>query len=120
MKVNLKTKCGTQTISRENGLVIANILIDAIEKEDKVVIDFSNILVASVSFFDEAFGKLAFKYPKEVLARKLVFENIKDFDKALLNDILISRYHQKESRTVKQGPKDIAVKANSIKQRKDC
>lgn len=96
MIVNLKTKCGTQTVSRDDGLVIANILIDAIEKEDKIVIDFDNILIASVSFFDEAFGKLAFKYSKEVLAKKLIFENIEDFDKALLNDILISRYHQKE------------------------
>lgn len=104
MKINLKAVRGKQTVSREDGLVIANRLIKAMEKEDNIVIDFDNILIASVSFFDEAFGKLAFKYPKDVLVKKLAFENIEPFDRALLNDILISRYHQKEAES-KQGRK---------------
>lgn len=96
MKINLKEEYGKQTITREDGLVIANRLEKAMGKKNKITIDFNNILIASVSFFDEAFGKLAFKYPKEVLIRKLGFENMEPFDRALLNDILISRYHQKE------------------------
>jgi hypothetical protein len=39
---------------------------------------------------------LAFEYPKDALIRKLSFENINEFDRALLNDIFISRFHQKE------------------------
>jgi hypothetical protein len=96
MKINLKKEYGKQTITREDGLVVANRLMEAMEKKNKVTVDFNNILIASVSFFDEAFGKLAFKYPKEVLVKKLGFENMEPFDRALLNDILISRYHQKE------------------------
>ncbi len=96
MRINLKLERGTQTVSREDGQAIAKKLLKAMEKEDKVVIDFDNILIASVSFFDEAIGKLAFKYSREVLAKKLSFENIEAYDRALLNDILISRYHQKD------------------------
>lgn len=96
MRINVNKEYGKQTVSREDGRIVAERLICALDKEDRIEIDFSNILIASVSFFDEAFGKLAFEYPKEVLATKLVFENIEPFDKALLNDILISRYHQKE------------------------
>ena len=96
MKIDLKAEYGKQTISRDDGKIVANRLVDAMGKEEEIVIDFSNILIASVSFFDEAFGKLAFKYSKETLAKKLTFKNIEDFDKALLNDILVSRYHQKE------------------------
>lgn len=96
MKVDLKTLCGKQTVSREDGLVVAKTLLQAMKKGDIITIDFNNILIASVSFLDEALGKLAFKYPREVLAKKLDFKNMESFDRALLNDILISRYHQKD------------------------
>lgn len=94
MRIDLKKEYGKQTVTRDDGKVVADRLNKAMKKEDKIVIDFSNILIASVSFFDEAFGKLAFKYSKETLGKKLVLENMEDFDRALLNDILISRYHQ--------------------------
>jgi hypothetical protein len=105
MRIDLKAEYGKQTISRDDGKIVANRLVDAMGKEEEIVIDFSNILIASVSFFDEAFGKLAFKYSKEILAKKLTFKNIEDFDKALLNDILISRYHQKELETKQKAKK---------------
>ena len=105
MRINLKNEYGKQTVSREDGKIFADRLIKEMETADKIEIDFSNILIASVSFFDEAFGKLAFKYPRETLAKKLAFENIEDFDRALLNDILISRYHEKDLTTSKTSKK---------------
>lgn len=71
-------------------------ITEAWSKQDEITVDFSNILIASVSFLDEAFGKLTFTYPKEVLTKKLAFENLEAYDRALLNDILLSRYHQKD------------------------
>lgn len=96
MKINLKSKCGRQTITRENGQVIADMITSAWSNENVITIDFSNILIASVSFMDEAFGKLAFKYSKEDLQKKLRFINVNEYDRALLNDILIARYRQKQ------------------------
>ncbi len=96
MKINLKEKCVKKTITREDGELIYKIISDAWNSESKIVIDFSNILIASVSFLDEAFGKLAFDHMLEDLKKRLSFENMEDYDRALLNDILISRYHQKE------------------------
>jgi hypothetical protein len=96
MIVNLKEICGKQTITREEGKKINELIVQSWNKEDKIVIEFSNILIASVSFLDEAFGKLAFDYEKEVLVQKLSFNNIEEYDRVLLNDILLSRYHQKQ------------------------
>ncbi len=96
MRIDLKDKCEKRTITRKDGEIINNLISNNWDKEDHISIDFSNILIASVSFFDEAFGKLAFDYPKETLQKKLSFENIEQYDRALLNDILISRYHQRE------------------------
>lgn len=95
-KIDLKKTCKKRTVTRKEGEQIKKRISDLWDKQDKIVIDFNNISIASVSFFDEAFGKLAFKYPKEKLQKKLSFDNIEEYDRALLNDILISRYHQKE------------------------
>jgi hypothetical protein len=96
MRINLKDACGKRTITRDDGQIVHDMVANAWNEYDKIIIDFSNILIASVSFFDEAFGKLAFDYSKEILKEKLSFENMEEYDRALLNDILISRYHQKE------------------------
>jgi len=96
MEIILKDMCAKQTITRNDGEVIFRMIKDAWDREDKINIDFGNILIASVSFLDEAFGKLAFDYSKEFLTQKLSFNNMEEYDRALLNDILISRYRQKE------------------------
>jgi hypothetical protein len=96
MKIDLKKICKKKTITRKDGEKIKSIILEAWDKEKMIRIDFNNILIASVSFIDEAFGKLAFDYPKEALRKKLSFENIEKYDKALLNDILLSRYKQSD------------------------
>jgi len=96
MEIILKDMCAKQTITRNDAGVISRMIKGAWDREDKINIDFGNILIASVSFLDEAFGKLAFDYSKELLTQKLSFNNMEEYDRALLNDILISRYHQKE------------------------
>ena len=96
MKINLKEKCAKKTITRQDGELVYNIISEAWNNENKIVVDFSNILIASVSFLDEAFGKLAFDHSLDNLKNRLSFENMEHYDRALLNDILISRYHQKE------------------------
>lgn len=96
MNINLKEKCVKRTITRKDGELIYKLISEAWNREKKIIIDFSYILIASVSFLDEAFGKLAFDHSLEELKQRLAFENMEDYDRALLNDILISRYHQKE------------------------
>ncbi len=96
MELSVQDTCGKNTVTRKDGEQVKKLVLNALKKESKIIIDFSNILVASVSFFDEAFGKLAFEHTKEKLQEKLSFKNIEEYDRALLNDILISRFHQKE------------------------
>lgn len=96
MDIVLKDTYTKRTMTREDGEQINKMINELWDKEETITIDFSNILIASVSFLDEAFGKLAFEYPKEILTTKLMFKNLEEYDRALLNDILLSRYHQKE------------------------
>ena len=97
MIIDLKEFCCKRSVTGEDGLKIQKVIIDSWDDEEKITIDFNNILIASVSFFDEAFGKLALKYPVNRLKEKLAFENIDNYDRALLNAALNSRYGQKQS-----------------------
>lgn len=96
MKIDITKVCGKRTVTRDDGEKINKLLIENWEEEQVFDIDFDNILVASVSFMDEAFGKLGLQFSKQELQKKLKFKNILDYDRALLNDILYSRFRQKE------------------------
>jgi ABC-type phosphate transport system auxiliary subunit len=96
MKININDICDKKTVTRDDGEKINDVLRANWNKVDGFQVDFDDLLVASVSFLDEAFGRLALEHTKEDLQEKLRFENIQDYDKALLNDILLSRFRQKE------------------------
>ncbi len=101
MKINVLEVCGKKTVTRDDGRVINQMLAKSWDDTDQFEIDFGNLLIASVSFIDEAFGKLALCHTGETLKRKLVFHNMVPYDRKLLNDIIISRLRQQtlESRT---------------------
>jgi hypothetical protein len=95
-KIDIKQFCGKNIVTRDDGKIVRDLIEDHWNKVNKIEIDFGNVLVASVSFFDEIFGKLATKYSRSELTDKIIMENIQDYDRALLNDILRSRFRQKE------------------------
>ncbi len=94
MRLDIRQICGKNTVTRDDGKVIFKLLIENWEENPKIEIDLDNLLVASVSFIDEAFGKLALQFCKEDMQNKLVFENMVTYDRKLLNDILMSRFRQ--------------------------
>jgi len=94
MKIDIQEVCGKKTVTREDGQVINRLLTQNWDDTDRFFLDFGNLLVASVSFIDEAFGKLALCHTSDDLKRKLVFQNMVPYDRKLLNDILISRLRQ--------------------------
>lgn len=94
MKIDIVEICGKKTVTRDDGRVINKILIDNWNGTDQFQIDFRNLMIASVSFIDEAFGRLALCHTSAELKRKLVFENMVSYDRKLLNDVVVSRLRQ--------------------------
>jgi hypothetical protein len=99
MKIDIQEVCGKKTVTRDEGQVINKILTEQWDKADQFQLDFGNLLIASVSFIDEAFGKLALCHTSEDLQQKLVFKNMVPYDRKLLNDIIISRLRQQNIET---------------------
>jgi len=97
--INIIETCGKNIVTRDDGKVVHDLIIDQWNKVDTIRIDFGNVLVASVSFFDEIFGQLALEYSRGELTKKIDVDNIQEFDRALLNDIIRSRLRQREYKT---------------------
>lgn len=96
IEINIKKIAGKNTATRDDGEKIYNLIKEKWSKEDKIVVNFSSLVIASVSFIDEAFGQLALDYSKEELQKKLDFKEINQHDRALLNNVILSRVKQKD------------------------
>ena len=94
--INIEQICQANKVTREHGKVIHDIIMQNWDSFDRIVVDFDNILIASVSFFDEAFGALSVRYSTDEIARKLKLMNIREFDRNLANSIYTSRLRQKK------------------------
>ncbi len=92
--VNIKRICGKNVVTRDDGRKIYDAITKHWKKAKNIIIDFSNLSIASVSFLDEAIGHLVFKYSIEDIVKKLSLNRIRKFDRALLNDIMASRIRQ--------------------------
>lgn len=93
-KLKIKDICGSNTVTRSDGRKIHRFLLGHWTKAQTIEIDFGNLVIASVSFLDEAIGQLALRYKRKELVSKLKLRRISSRDKRLLNDIFISRYRQ--------------------------
>lgn len=86
-------------MSRQDGANFRARIQKEWEKYEKLIFDFNDTLIASVSFMDEAFAKLASYYSKEELQKKLKFVNMREFDRAMLNNLVMKRLKEQTNGT---------------------
>ena len=111
--LDIKKIAGTDTVSREHGRKIRKMIEPLLKTKYHIRIDFSNLSIASPSFIDEAFAKLLLKHSLDDVRDKLSFVNMTEFDRALLNDLVVARL--RERNLLEKTPKgrfQLAVKRN--------
>lgn len=98
MEINVPSICGEDLISRESGKKIRSLLLDH-WSESKIILDFEDKLIGSVSFFDEALALLLKKGGKSIqeIQDKIGFKNLKKEDRDLLNFVIAARVKELES-----------------------
>lgn len=87
--INIRSELGGDIVTREHGKRLRQ-LVEARLDAPPVVIDFGELQITSVSFFDEAFGQLALRLGDSLL-KSVRLDRINPFDKALVEDIVRSR-----------------------------
>lgn len=111
--IDIKKMAGTDTVSREHGRKIRKYIELLLKVKDSITIDFSNLSIASPSFIDEAFAKLMLKYPLDEVRTKLLFVNMTEFDRALLNDLVRARIRERTLlEETPRGRFQLAIKRN--------
>lgn len=88
MKVSIKKEFSDDYISRTAGERLREMILAAAKKSEVIEIDFSEITIASTSFFDEAFGKLAQEgWDQQKFNSSVKLKNIKSRDEDLLRSL---------------------------------
>ena len=101
-RINIATYCKAARVSRGDGALLRKAIEESWDSWEQIVLDFSNVTIASVSFFDESLGMLARRHPLDDLVR---VENMMPSDRALLNSIVLSRAKErKEDRRARADP----------------
>jgi hypothetical protein len=90
---------GADVVTREHGKRLRKMLEPHLESPP-VIIDFENLEITSVSFFDEAFGQLALQCGESILDA-VRLERISPFDLALVKDIVHSRAQEGRKRALR-------------------
>lgn len=79
-------------ISREAGERLRKLIVEAVRQHKAVEIDFTNMMIASTSFFDEGIAKLAGEgWSREDLASRVHFKNLHRKDKSLMEALCKNR-----------------------------
>lgn len=88
--------CGQSRVTRDDGARLRAAIVAAWSDAEPLEIDFEGVSIASVSFFDEAFARLALEHPLDVLRRRLKLTGLTPQDRKLLNTLLQSRSRERE------------------------
>jgi hypothetical protein len=95
IQLSVTEVCGHARVTREDGARLREAIVSRWSDEAAVGVDFEGISIASVSFFDEAFARLALDFPLEVLQRRIVIKGLTPQDRKLLNQLLLARSRER-------------------------
>jgi len=97
-RIILKELFNTATLgSRYNGEIVRNQIKPLLDNNEKVVIDFNEIELATQSFLDEIFGIFVRAFGTEYIKGKLLIENVSPEIKKTINFVIsYSKKREKE------------------------
>ncbi len=72
-------------LSEKNGIILRNKILEYLEKDDKVTLDFSNITLFATPFFNSFIGYFVLKINPEKTKEKIIITNISELGKDTYN-----------------------------------
>jgi hypothetical protein len=101
-KIVITDYCRASRVTRGDGAHLRHAIEKHWQDTEALVLDFSGVRIASVSFFDESLGVLAKNHTIEELTRRVRVENIDPADRRLLNTIVVARDKERRSSPTSQ------------------
>jgi hypothetical protein len=94
-RLKISEYCKSKYVTRGDGAYLRRAIEQRWSEPDQLVLDFTGVRIASVSFFDESLGLLAKQHALEELTRRVRVEHMDPADKALLNSIVVARARER-------------------------
>lgn len=91
-KISIHEVCGAAPLTGTNGIRIFKLILSRWELSKTVEVDFAGVR-PSVTFLDQAIGQLTAQFKKAEIVAKLKLKGLSAADKAILNGIVVNRYH---------------------------
>lgn len=88
----------TKMATRPNGQWFLERVLDALEHNERVVINFAN-RSPTPSFADQCLGGLVSKFGLPEFKRRIQMINVSDHDKPLIKHVVLSRSHARATET---------------------
>lgn len=84
-KINIKSVFKDDYITRVAGEKLRNMILKSVSENKKVELDFTDLMVASTSFFDEAIAKLVdHGWNRDKFNERVHFKNLHPKDKIVM------------------------------------
>lgn len=85
ININIKSDFSGDYVTRVAGENLRKMILEADLKNQKIEIDFSDVTIASTSFFDEGFAKLIESgWTMKKMESQIILKNIKSKDRRVL------------------------------------
>jgi hypothetical protein len=104
MRITITEICGPSRVFRSDGIKLREAIERLWSDAEVLEIDFEGIVIASISFLDEAIAVLALDLPVDVLKRRLKLVALVDSDRRLLNAQIVTRARQRDAGTGGEAP----------------
>jgi len=91
-RIDIREEFPDDRMSRKAGERLRNMILDALDTDGRVEVDFGGLIIASTSFLDEGLAKLADQgLTGEHFHTAVVFKNIHPRDQEVLEDLFDTR-----------------------------
>jgi len=99
IELKIKDICLTE-MSREEGAVFRTLITQLWSQCSEIILDFADIDFLSISFLDEAIGKIFLEKPSDEVFTKLKIRNLSDSGSSTLKSIASARVRQFQDQKV--------------------
>jgi len=91
-KISVQEACGADALTQADGKKLHKLILNRWGMSTTVEVDLTGTVI-SAPFLDEAIGRLIMQFKKADIVAKLKITGLSPQDKAILNGVVVSRYH---------------------------
>lgn len=88
MRINVYEIIGDKCMTLKDGEIIYKKIKESLDKQQKMIIDYTNVKIFSSPFFNTAMGQLYGSYESDILNRYIEIKNLSSLGSSILKKVV--------------------------------